>query len=124
MTDLFLHGRQLHTVFDLLGDKENDITYSVGWALSQSPAFCDSFIKAVFPKKPIGEVLAIHLQHHGKDKGYTDVEVIANDAHIIVEAKRGWKLPLLSQLRRYTSRFKTNVKQRALVVIAECLRLF
>ncbi len=120
MTDLFLHERQLHTVFDLLGDAENDITYSVGWALSQSPAFCASFIEAVFPKKQTEEVLAIRLQHHGKDKGYTDVEIVANNAHIIVEAKRGWNLPLSIQLERYAARFKTSVRQKALVVIAEC----
>ena len=30
MADLTLRGRRLETVFDLLGDKEDDITYSVG----------------------------------------------------------------------------------------------
>jgi hypothetical protein len=31
MTDLTLHGRRVKTVFELLGDAEDDITYSVGW---------------------------------------------------------------------------------------------
>jgi 3-methyladenine DNA glycosylase AlkD len=34
MPDLFLHARKLESVFELLGAKENDITYSIGWALS------------------------------------------------------------------------------------------
>jgi hypothetical protein len=50
MTDLFLHGRKLDTVFDLLGSKENDITYSVGWALAQSPAFCARLMAAATNK--------------------------------------------------------------------------
>jgi hypothetical protein len=29
MPDLLLHGRSVHTVFDLLGEKENDLTYSL-----------------------------------------------------------------------------------------------
>ncbi len=35
MTELRLHSRVVHTVFDLLGGKEDDITYSVGWGLAQ-----------------------------------------------------------------------------------------
>ena len=47
--DLKLHGRPIGTVFDLLGKKENDITYSVGWALAQSPGLRkeDVFINLV-----------------------------------------------------------------------------
>ena len=36
MADLSLHNRELNSVFELLGTKENDITYSVGWALAHS----------------------------------------------------------------------------------------
>jgi len=35
VTELRLHSRVVHTVFDLLGGKEDDITYSVGWGLAQ-----------------------------------------------------------------------------------------
>jgi len=30
MTDLTLYGRRVETVFELLGEAEDDITYSVG----------------------------------------------------------------------------------------------
>lgn len=36
MTDIYLHGLPISTNFDLLGSQENDITFSVGWALAQS----------------------------------------------------------------------------------------
>jgi hypothetical protein len=36
MPPLTLHGWTVATVFDLLGDKENDATYSLGWGLANS----------------------------------------------------------------------------------------
>lgn len=30
---------KVETVFDLLGQKENDLTFALGWVLAQSPAF-------------------------------------------------------------------------------------
>ena len=49
MTDIYLHGRPINTVFDLLGSNENDITFSVGWALAQSEQSQRQLLKAVFP---------------------------------------------------------------------------
>jgi hypothetical protein len=37
MGDLTLYGRRIETVFDLLGDAEDDITYSVGWGPAIRP---------------------------------------------------------------------------------------
>jgi hypothetical protein len=39
VAELTLHSRPVRTVFDLLGSKEDDITYSVGWGVAQSEAF-------------------------------------------------------------------------------------
>jgi len=36
VTELRLYGRVVQTVFALLGAHEDDVTYSLGWALSQS----------------------------------------------------------------------------------------
>ncbi len=36
--NLTLYGRLIATVFDLLGDKENGLTYSVGWGLLRPAA--------------------------------------------------------------------------------------
>jgi len=119
MTELFLHQRKLNTVFDLLGDKENDLTYSVGWALAQSDAFCSRLMAAILPKQKLGEIAAIHLQEHGSDAGYTDIEIIAEQAHAIIEAKRGWNLPTASQLKKYAHRLK-HQHNSAIVVMSEC----
>lgn len=120
MTDLLLHRRPVGTVFDLLGDQENDLTFSVGWVLAKSPAFCRAFLRKAFGKQPVGRVKAVHLQAHGDDAGYTDIEIVTERAHLIVEAKRGWNLPLPKQLKRYASRFETGIPFEALAVLSEC----
>ena len=43
MIPLQLHGKEVTTIFDLLGRTENDMTYSLGWCLAQVPAFLDGF---------------------------------------------------------------------------------
>lgn len=68
MAQLYLNGQEINTVFDR-GDKENDITFSLGWALAQSDVFLANFLKDVFPQKNTGKVTSVHLQKHGKEKG-------------------------------------------------------
>ena len=43
MATLESYGREVHSVFQLLGDKENDISLSMSWALAK----CPEFLKAV-----------------------------------------------------------------------------
>jgi hypothetical protein len=45
MPDLLLHGREVKSIFNLLGQTENDITSSIGWALSRSPTLLVGFLK-------------------------------------------------------------------------------
>lgn len=46
-TSLTIHGRTTGTVFDLLGTKENDLTYSLGWALANVPALEERILSDV-----------------------------------------------------------------------------
>jgi len=70
--------------------------------------------------------LAIDLQRHSEDGGYTDIELLApNSFHIIVEAKRGWTLPQEAQLKRYVSRLQSRETRRmALVSISAADRAY
>lgn len=47
--ELTLYGRPIGTVFDLLGHKENDITYSLGWALAESECLSKALLQDVAP---------------------------------------------------------------------------
>jgi len=47
----------------------------------------------------------VELQEHDRaDGGFTDIELLSTDLHVIVEAKRGWAPPSDAQLRRYEAR--------------------
>ena len=43
MAILESYGEEVNSIFQLLGDKENDITLSMSWALTR----CPEFLKAV-----------------------------------------------------------------------------
>lgn len=118
-TDLTLHGRVIGTVFDLLGNKENDITYSVGWALSESEAFARLLLAHVLPATPVDSLDMVQLQEGLSGAGFTDIEVKANEGklHLVIEAKRGYNLPDPSQLEKYAIR--TKPQPTALLVLAE-----
>lgn len=118
MAELFLHGHKIRTIFNLLGQKENDITFSLGWALAQCESFLNALIQKVLPEFVSRETAWVRLQETGADRGYTDIEIEGEGFHIIVEAKRGWNLPSSIQLEKYAARIK-DAAVNCLVVMAE-----
>lgn len=121
MAELLLHGRELNSVFELLGDKENDITYSVGWAMSRCPEFLRAVLAHLLPGASAQQVDSIRLQAVQQGAGITDIEIIGPELHLIVEAKCGWSLPGAAQLKRYVPRLGSAGKAaKAIVVMSEC----
>jgi hypothetical protein len=117
-TEITLYGQPVHTVFDLLGDKENDITYSLGWALANSDRLTDALLRDLFPRRRhMPEPDVIRLQKGISGAGFTDIEIQAGGLHVVLEAKRGWNFPTEEQLRRYAER--TKIPPTALLVTAE-----
>jgi hypothetical protein len=99
--ELLLHGQPVRTVFDLLGDKENDLTYSLGWGLANSPRLVGAILDDVAAElgvTDVGQDPDIRLQEHVPGSGFTDVEIRTSAMHVIIEAKRGWALPPDEQL--------------------------
>ncbi len=122
MADLTLHGRRVETVFDLLGDKEDDITYSVGWGLAASDDLARALLREAFGEGGDGgELTAVRLQEIDVETGRTDIEVETEFRQLIVEAKRGWNLPGPAQLRKYARRLGANDERESrIIVVAEC----
>lgn len=122
MPSLHLHGRQVGTVFDLLGQTENDMTYALGWCLSCVSPFLTHFCEYLGVSQ-LGHAPRIHLQEHKPALGITDLEIYSPaSALIIVEAKCGFAVPSSSQLRRYAHRLTKHQDRRAtklLVVLAQ-----
>jgi len=106
MTELLLHGKPVPTIFNLLGEKENDMTYALAWGMAQSETFLIELIARITERKLSPAELQINLQKHDAEGGFTDIEVMSGqDLHLIIEAKRGWDLPTKQQLDRYAQRF-------------------
>ncbi len=121
MAELTLYSRPVRTVFDLLGSKEDDITYSVGWGLAQSEAFARAILAEAFGDATQGEITAIRLQESAPGTGRTDVEIETEHLHLVLEAKRGWNLPTEAQLQQYTDRLNEHDdRDRRITVAAEC----
>lgn len=128
MAELTKHGNAVHTVFDLLGRKENDLSFSLGWAWQQCPRFLSVLVEhftgaALTPAEH--SVATVRLQQHDQAKGgYTDVEIdIPGRCYIVLELKLGWNLPTVAQLDRYARRkgFREKVYPfKAVVTLSEC----
>jgi hypothetical protein len=125
MLDLLLRERKIETVFDLIGKHENDITFSLAWALSQSSCFLNTFLQATIGI-PANDRVVIRLQQHQPGGGITDIEIESpGDFFIIVEAKRGWSLPVKQQLQTYANRTSFAASGdcvRRIFVLSECTR--
>lgn len=126
MAELFLHNQKVRSIFQLLGEHENDITYSVGWALAQSPAFLNKFLQHTLGLGVDPESVVIRLQQHEKEAGITDIEIESPGRFLlIVEAKRGWNLPSSKQLKTYARRrslMATDGAMKRIVPMSECSR--
>ncbi len=121
---LYVRGRdrEIGSVFELSGYQEDDITASLGWALSRSPSLRRGLVRDLLPGAQHKTVASILLQEPAESGGYTDIEMRGDGLHCIVEAKRGWNLPGNDQLRTYATRLVGRAGQRALLVISECSR--
>ena len=121
---LSLHGRSVETVFDLLGDDEEDMTNSLGWVLAHSPAFLGLFTSEVLGRPAGPQEVHVRLQEYEKSTGFTDIEIEETGKSLtIVEAKKGWVLPSDEQLAQYARRISTRRSRsddERLLVLSEC----
>jgi hypothetical protein len=111
-------GRTVRTVFDLLGRRENDLTYALAWGIANVPALARALLADVY-EVDVGEPLTVALQEFGEDRGYTDIEIQAERAHLVLEAKRGWVIPTPTQFGRYAPRLAGSLNP-LLLALTEC----
>ncbi|PKK81918.1 MAG: hypothetical protein CVT49_16400 [candidate division Zixibacteria bacterium HGW-Zixibacteria-1] len=121
MAEIYLHGNKLESIFELLGEKENSITYSIGWALANCKSLLNEFLKNALNRPVNDDITIVRLQEFQKGSGKTDIEILGKGFHIIVEAKRGWKVPGEDQLTMYASRLKSNHHSHNMIIsMSEC----
>ena len=126
MAELFIYNNPVESVFQLLGTKENDMSYSVGYTLGRSDKFLQNLLKKLGVTTPFdAKKTKIRLQAHEKGRGFTDFEIVREgEFHVIIEAKRGWNFPTKEQLQKYVGRasFKnSSAKYKHVVVLNESI---
>lgn len=127
MANFTLYGREIISIFELMGYQENDISSSTAWVLSRCEAMLKIFIQDICDSSNFkNEDVEIRVQEYEKGSGITDIEVRdENEFFIILEAKRGWVLPSKKQLLKYSSResiVKSGAKNKIIVTLSECSR--
>ncbi|MBB3602780.1 hypothetical protein FHT40_002441 [Mycolicibacterium sp. BK556] len=100
-----LHGSDVKSVFDLLGQNENDLTSALGFALANCSPLLNALLGRLLgrPRGDQDEAPHIALEKRDRD-GRTDLEIQTATALLVCEAKQGWRLPSTQQLGRYVRR--------------------
>ena len=126
MATLESYGREVHSVFQLLGDKENDISLSMSWALAKCPEFLKAVVQHICGLVPDTDAVTVMNQKYDADTGITDIEVSDyKNFHIIFEAKRGWLLPGADQLTKYSVRLAASPATfKQIVTLSECTQAY
>ncbi|RRC94302.1 hypothetical protein EII25_00585 [Erysipelotrichaceae bacterium OH741_COT-311] len=124
MSELVAYGTEVSSVFQLIGNLENDITKSIAWALARCPEFLKAVINEVMSLEINTQNVRIKYQEFEKNKGITDLEITDDTSfYIIIEAKRGWILPGAEQLALYSQRrniIESPVSYKAIISMSEC----
>ena len=124
MSELVAYGTEVSSVFQLIGNLENNITKSIAWALARCPEFLKAVINEVMSLEINTQNVRIKYQEFEKNKGITDLEITDDTSfYIIIEAKRGWILPGAEQLALYSQRrniIESPVSHKAIISMSEC----
>lgn len=128
MATLESYGKEIHSIFQLLGDKENDITLSTSWALAKCSEFLKALIISITGIAPPNDDISILNQRYDANAGITDIEITNFQTfHIIIEAKRGWILPSADQLTKYSLRSdfqNAPYGNKYIVTMSECTQSY
>lgn len=124
MSILKAYGNEIVSIFQLIGNKENDITKSIAWALKKCPVFTAKFIYEIFKIDINPDEVSIFYQNYDPKAGITDIEMTDGKTfYLIIEAKRGWLLPGEEQLKKYSLRKnfrEIKVDNKAILSMSEC----
>lgn len=98
------YGREMSSVFDLLGTHEPALTAALGWTMGRSTELLNGVLDRLgLGGSTNGDGVAVHLET-ADDAGRTDIELVTPTAHVIIEAKQGWIVPGDVQLAAYAPR--------------------
>jgi hypothetical protein len=125
---LFVGNREVHNLFQLLGEDEDSISLAIAWALRNAPSLLSFFLKRVVGFSGNRTDVQIRIHRYEAGSGITDIELIVpGEVHVIIEAKRGWALPGSEQLTLYarrTSFVRSAAPIKRIVTLSECSQAY
>ena len=108
---------QVQSLFRLVGNDEDALTYALGFLLAHDQEFCAKLVRRlhIAPRRPVRPDYAIFLQEvTGTGFGRRDIVIQDSGMRIVLEAKIGRAEPTSEQLLKYGAehdlwgRFKTR----------------
>lgn len=121
MTTVSWYGREVSSVFGLLGSHEPALTRAVGWTMGRSPKLLRAILERLTLDSgtPLADVAV--LLEDADELGRTDIEIRTPTAHVIIEAKVGWIVPGEVQLAAYAPRFSqaAGMVEQRLVTLSD-----
>lgn len=115
---LRINGSKASSVFRLRGIDENSGTLALSWTLNKSPILLALFLQRIFDEKVSIRGIRIETQKHAANGGFTDLEIIGDGIHVIVEAKRWWSVVDDAQYNRYKPRLSQHLRHQRFVSVS------
>lgn len=97
-------GRTVQSIFRLIGNDEDALTYALGFLLARDPDFCVKVVRLCIPKVPrrLRDAYTVHLQEVTDRRfGRRDIVIEADNLRVVLEAKIGTSEPTVGQLLKY-----------------------
>ncbi len=97
-------GRTVQSIFRLIGNDEDALTYALGFLLARDPDFCVKVVRLCGIKAPrrLRDAYTVHLQEVTDRRfGRRDIVIEADNLRVVLEAKIGKSEPTDGQLLKY-----------------------
>ena len=116
--------RPVQSLFRLVGNDEDALTYALGFLLAQDPEFCRKVLRLCSVRVPghVLETYTVRLQEVTVARfGRRDIVIEGVGTRVVLEAKIGRSEPTVYQLCKYADedRLWANFERRAIVALTQ-----
>lgn len=115
---------EVRNIFELIGDDEDSISLAIAWGLKCCPRLLQNVTLSIVGQAVSVDRVSITVHRYEAAGGVTDIELESPGIfHVIVEAKKGWILPSIAQLEKYSRRksfASSTARIKRLVTMSEC----
>ena len=114
-------GHTVQSIFRLIGNDEDALTYALGFLLARDPDFCVKVVRRCDIRTPrrLRDSYTVHLQEVTDRRfGRRDIVIEAHNLRVVLEAKIGTSEPTVEQLLKYADEDSLWAKFSTKAVVA------